>query len=724
MIAEVVINSAATELNRVFDYGVPNNLDVVVGMRVIVPFGYRKQNEIGYVIGIKNESKYKCKDIIRVVENVFDEKKLELAKWISQKYFCNLSEAIKLLVPPGTSSNVDGVKEKTEKWVSIKENANFNLIKNDKQQRVINFLLDNMESPVSEIMEYLDITSAVLKTMEKNGLIDFKENRIYRDPFKNKEIEAAVKFSLNDEQRHAVESIDISNENEYLLFGVTGSGKTEVYLRLIQKVLENGKSAIVLVPEISLTPQITDRFLSRFGSTVAILHSRLSKGERYDEWQKIKLGVSRIVIGARSAIFAPVNNLGIIIIDEEHDSSYKSETIPKYDVRDVARKMAKIYNIPLILGSATPDIRTYSAALNNKIKLLELKNRISVYGMPDISIVDMREELKSGNRTPFSRKLFYSIKENIQKGEQTILFLNRRGYSTFIMCRDCGYVVKCDKCDVSMTYHLSEGKLICHYCGKSVNPPTICPNCSSSKIRYFGSGTQKIEQELKKYLPEAKVIRMDVDTTREKNAHEKILRKFKNEKIDILLGTQMIAKGHDFENVTLVGILAADSSINVGDYKANERTYQLLTQVSGRAGRGNKKGKAIIQTYMPDEFSILAAKEQNYNNFYNTEIIMRKKLNYPPFCDIIVAVLSGKDESSVKSASYELYEILNNHFETLYKPMPAPISKINDEFRWRILMKENLDEYKNEILGKCIEEYFTKKIDVKLSVDINPNNML
>lgn len=722
MIAEVIVNSAATELNRIFDYGVPNNLDVVVGMRVLVPFGYRKQNEIGYIIGLKEKSEFKCKDIIRVVENVFDEKKLELAKWMSKKYFCNLSETIKLLVPPGTSSNVDGVKDKTEKWVSMRRDANLNLIKNDKQQRIINFLLDNLEAPTYEVIEYTDTSMPILKTLEKNGLVEFKENRIYRNPFKNKDIKRTEPFSLNDEQRQALESIDINEEGEYLLYGVTGSGKTEVYLQLIQKVLNSGKNAILLVPEISLTPQITDRFLARFGDTVAILHSRLSKGERYDEWKKIKSGECRIVIGARSAIFAPIDNLGIVIIDEEHDSSYKSETMPKYDVRDVARKMSQIYEIPILLGSATPDLRTYHSALNGKIKLLQLKKRISVQGMPEISIVDMREELATGNKTPFSRKLYYAIKEKIQKGEQTMLFLNRRGYSTFIMCRDCGYVVKCNECDVSMTYHLTENKLLCHYCGKNMSVPTICPECGSNKIKYFGSGTQKIEQELKRYLPEASVIRMDVDTTKGKNAHENILNKFRNEKIDILLGTQMIAKGHDFENVTLVGILAADGSINIGDYKANERTYQLLTQVSGRAGRGAKKGRAIIQTYVPDEFSILAAKEQNYENFYNTEIIMREKLNYPPFCDIIVAVLCGKDEDTVKLASTKLYESLRMHFEA-YAPMPAPISKINGEYRWRILIKESLNEQKNEVLGNCINDFLTKKYDVRLSVDVNPNNM-
>lgn len=397
--------------------------------------------------------------------------------------------------------------------------------------------------------------------------------------------------------------------------------------------------------------------------------------------------------------------------------------MPKYDVRDVARKMSQIYDIPVLLGSATPDIRTYYAAKNNQIKLLELKNRISKQGMPEISIVDMREELATGNKTPFSRKLYYAMQENIKKGEQTILFLNRRGYSTFIMCRDCGYTVKCKECDVAMTYHLTENKLICHYCGKNAQIPIVCPECNSTRIKYFGTGTQKIEQELKKYLPKASLIRMDVDTTKTKNAHENILKKFKEENINILLGTQMIAKGHDFENVTLVGVLAADGSVNIGDYKANERTYQILTQVSGRAGRGSKKGKAIIQTYMPDEFSIKAVKEQNYEEFYNTEINMREKLNYPPFCDIIVFVVSGVEEDLVKKAINELYESLKDKLDA-FKPAPAPISKINGEYRWRILIKEKISEEKNAVIANVVKEFFAQKQEVKLSVDVNPNNMM
>lgn len=695
-------------------------------MRVLVPFGARKVYEVGYVVALKESSEYKCKNIVKVIDRVFDEEKLEIAKWISLKYFCNLSEAIRLLVPPGTSTTFDKIKEKTEKYVYLNESFEIDIekIKSEKHKKVITFLQDNKNAPKSVLKEMLDVSDAILKTLEKNGYIVIKDVHVSRNPFMNKKVQKTNHLELTEEQKIVFESIDITGYDKYLIHGVTGSGKTEIYLQLISKVLESGKNAIMLVPEISLTPQITDRFLSRFGDVVAILHSRLSPGERYDEWQRIKNGDARIVIGARSALFAPIENLGIIIIDEEHDHSYKSENTPKYDAKEVANQLALMYDIPLILGSATPDVKTYYEALNGYINLLKLEKRVSKSGLPNIEIVDMRDELASGNKTVFSRKLYYAMKDAIKNKEQIMLFLNRRGYSTFIMCRDCGYVMKCEDCDVSMTYHLDENRLICHYCGKTKQVATICPECGKKNIRYFGSGTQKIEAEIKKYFPEASVIRMDVDTTRVKNGHETILAKFRDEKIDILLGTQMIAKGHDFSNVTLVGVLAADSSINIGDYKANEKTYQLLTQMAGRAGRGDKKGTAIIQTYMPDEFSIEAAKEQNYTKFYNTEINIREKLNYPPFYDIIITVVSGLSEEAVKADADKLYKLFKESFSP-YAPVPAPIMKINNEYRWRILIKDNIDDFKIQVLDEIMSKY--RKVQdesVKVSIDINPNNML
>ena len=724
MIAEVIVNSTANELDKTFDYSIPEGLNIELGMRVLVPFANRKVFEVGYVVGIKETSEFRCKSIVKVIDQIFDDERLNLAQWISKKYFCNLAEAIRLLVPPGTSTNLNRVKEKTEKVVHLVLDADFSKIKSEKQQKVINFLIDNISAPKVVLKELTDASDAIIKTLEKNGYLTITDEQVFRNPFACKDISSCSKLKLTEEQQKVFDGITLNRYEKHLIHGVTGSGKTEIYLQLIEEILKDGKNAVVLVPEISLTPQITDRFLSRFGDVVAILHSGLSVGERYDEWHKINSGEARIVIGARSAIFAPIKNVGIIIIDEEHDSSYKSDNLVKYDAKEVAERIAYVNNIPVVLGSATPSINTYYNALNGDIKLLTLEKRISKSGLPNIEIVDMRDELATGNKTVFSRKLYHSMKDAISKKEQIMLFLNRRGYSTFIMCRDCGHVVKCEECDVSMTYHSEENKLICHYCGKTKEVMSVCPMCTSKNIRYFGTGTQKIEAEIKKYFPEASVIRMDVDTTRVKNGHEKIISKFRDEKIDILLGTQMIAKGHDFSNVTLVGILAADSSMNIGDYRANEKTYQLLTQMAGRAGRGDKKGTAIVQTYMPDEFCIQAVKEQNFTEFYKNEINVREKLNYPPFYDIIVSVISGSDEEKVKKEAMALYQLFAEKFMP-YSPVPAPISKISNEYRWRILIKDKLDDEKIELLRETIKSYRkVQNTELKVTIDVNPNNML
>lgn len=724
MIAEVIVNSTANELDKTFDYNIPEGLNVELGMRVLVPFANRKVFEVGYVVGLKETSEFRCKSIVKIVDQIFDDERLNLAQWISKKYFCNLAESIRLLVPPGTSTNLNRVKEKTEKVVHLNLDADFSKIKSAKQKKVIDFLIDNISAPKVVLKELTDASDAIIKTLEKNGYIRLTDEIVFRNPFACKDISCSSKLKLTEEQEKVIKNIALNKFEKYLIHGVTGSGKTEIYLQLIEDVLKLGKSAVVLVPEISLTPQITDRFLARFGKIVAILHSGLSVGERYDEWHKINSGEAKIVIGARSAIFAPIKNVGIIIIDEEHDSSYKSDNLVKYDAKEVAERIAYVNNVPIIFGSATPSINTYYNALNGNTKLLTLEKRISKSGLPNIEIIDMRDELATGNKTVFSRKLYRAMKDAISKKEQIMLFLNRRGYSTFIMCRDCGHVVKCEECDVSMTYHSEENKLICHYCGKTKEVMNVCPMCTSKNIRYFGTGTQKIEAEIKKYFPEASVIRMDVDTTRVKNGHEKIINKFRDEKIDILLGTQMIAKGHDFSNVTLVGILAADSSMNIGDYRANEKTYQLLTQMAGRAGRGEKKGTAIVQTYMPDEFCIQCVKKQDFTEFYKNEINVREKLNYPPFYDIIVSVISGSDEEKVKNEAMALYQLFTENF-TPYSPVPAPISKISNEYRWRILIKDNLDDEKIELLRETIKKY--RKIqnaELKVTIDVNPNNML
>ena len=731
-IAQVIVNSSANDLNRIFDYKIPEGYEIGknidIGYRVLVSFANYKSLEIGYIIGFKKESEYKCKTISRVCDKTFDDNRLEIAKWMAKRYFCNFSDVLKLLVPPGTKTKIDKVNIKYERFVKLTEhflNSQDEFkIRSDKQKRIIEFLKDNKEIPASILYEVTDTNSAVVKTLADKNICESFKVEVLRNPFFAKHVKRDEAPELSEEQKSIINSISINKFNEYLIYGVTGSGKTEIYLNLIDQVIKQNKTAIILVPEISLTPQITDRFLARFGRIIAILHSKLSNGERYDEWRRIDSGEAKIVIGARSALFAPAKDLGIIIIDEEHDSSYKSETTPKYDAREVARVMAQKADIPLVLGSATPDIRSYYKAENtDDIKLLKLTKRVSSAGMPTVKTVDMRKELAQGNKTVLSKELYEELKKNLENKEQTMLFLNRRGYSTFIMCRDCGYVVKCDKCDVAMTYHITKNKLLCHYCGAEKQNVTICPVCGSENIRYFGTGTQKIEQALNKIFPEASIIRMDIDTTNVKNGHEIILNRFKNEKIDILLGTQMITKGHDFSNVTLVGVLAADSSMNISDYRASERTFQLITQVCGRAGRGDKKGRAIIQTYMPDEFVIQMAEKQDYLSFYKSEIKVREKLNYPPFCDIMIGVLMGPNESTVKNDAKLFYDIFKEHFE-LFNPMPAPISKVNDNFRWRVLGKMQMNDKNIDLINICLDNFEQlKSKDTRLNFDINPNNM-
>lgn len=476
---------------------------------------------------------------------------------------------------------------------------------------------------------------------------------------------------------------------------------------------------------------MVDRFIARFGQEqIAVLHSKLSVGERYDQWQRIKRNEAKIVIGARSAIFAPIEELGLIIIDEEHDDSYKSEMTPRYNAKEVARKIAINKQIPLVLGSATPDINTFYKAKQDQIELLELTKRANKSCLPEVQVIDLREELANGNKTMLSRELYNKIQENLKNKHQTILFLNRRGFSTFVMCRDCGHTIKCKNCNITLTYHMKENKLKCHYCGYEQENVSICPECGSNKIKYFGTGTQKLEAQIQKFFPNATTIRMDVDTVSKKNSHEEILSRFKSENIDILIGTQMVVKGHHFPNVTLVGVIAADGSLNIDDYRASERTFQILTQVAGRAGRENLQGNVIIQTYNPDHFSIECAKEQNYDKFYLIEENLRKQLKYPPFCDIIVVGISGEKEDEVKKQAEFLYKQLYAKIRqyninlALYSPRPAPIDKIKNKYRWRIILKGDFDEPINNMMGEILKEVYAKGNKARIIVDVNPSSMM
>ena len=744
MIAEIIINRTAKRLNRTFDYKVPIELEelIMIGSTVLVPFGKSSTLEEGYVVGIKENTTYEVKEIVKIKHNL-TEKQIELAKWMAKRYFCNVSDCIKQMLTPGTKNKKaeKNVQDKTINAVYLKKDIDeiqFDIemgkIKSEKQKKILQFLKNNEGATVPEIELFTDGSRAIVKTLEKNGYVEIIEKKIERNPLANKKIEKTENLKLTDEQQSAYNKVALNittnSYEQFLLYGVTGSGKTEVYLQLIGKALEQDKTAIVLVPEISLTPQMIDRFIARFNKDeIAVLHSKLSIGERYDEWNKIKEGKAKIIIGARSAIFAPTENIGIIIIDEEHDSSYKSEAIPKYDAKEIAKKIAKENNCPLVLGSATPDLVTYYKARQGKITLLELTKRANNSKLPEVEIVDLKMELANGNRSMLSAKLHDEIEQNLKEKRQTILFLNRRGFSTFIMCRECGYTVKCKNCNISMTYHKTENKLKCHYCGYEENVVTICPECHSDKIRYFGTGTQKLEQEINKIFPEASTIRMDIDTVTKKNSHEEILNKFKDENIDILIGTQMVVKGHHFPNVTLVGVIAADSSLNIDDYRANERTFQILTQVAGRAGREQLDGRVVIQTYNPDNFSIICAQKQDYEMFYNTEIALREQLKYPPFCDIILIGFNSLSEKELIDASTKIYNYLKNNLDgqefNVLKPMPSPIDKIQNRYRWRIIIKGNMTEAANNVLNTCLRKFYNSNYkNTRVSVDVNPNNMI
>ena len=687
MIAEIIMNSSVRNLDRTFDYSIPIDMEekVHIGSRVLVKFG-----------------NFEVKDIAKVEERDFiDVPKVKLANWMAKRYFCNVSDCIKLMLPPGTGTDkfANRAKEKTERFVKLSKEINeieFDIenkkIKSDKQKRALEFLIKNNEISSKDLENFADVSTSILKTLEKNGYIKFYEQTVERNPFIHKVIDSSSKLNLNDEQKSAYdaveEAIDDCMNSEFLLFGVTGSGKTEVYLQLIEKVLNIGKTSVMLVPEISLTPQTVDRFIARFGQDkIAILHSKLSVGERYDQWYKIKNGEAKIVIGARSAIFAPISDLGLIIIDEEHDSSYKSEMTPRYNVKDVSRYLAKEYNVPIVFGSATPDMDTFYKAQQGEIELLELTKRANNAELPTINVVDMKQELANGNRSSISMKLYENIKENLSNKKQTILFLNRRGYSTFILCRDCGYVAKCKHCNIALTYHSKENKLKCHYCGYEEIPSGYCPECKSKNIKYSGSGTQKLEEEINKIFPSAKTIRMDVDTVTKKNSHEDILNKFRNENIDILIGTQMVVKGHHFPNVTLVGVIFADGSLNIDDYRANERTFQILTQVAGRAGRGQDKGNVIIQTYNKEHYSIELSSRHDYISFYKEEMQMRKMLKYSPYYYMTLISITSKDynigfEESGKIGNYLKSKL--NPSTIILGPTTASMFKINNIYHYQI----------------------------------------
>jgi len=750
MYAEVIIDISHSNIDRIFDYHIPRQCQPLaqVGMRVLVPFGNRKKLVEGYIVGIKADTKYdksRIKDINRFLDGypVILPHLLKLAWWIKDKYHCCLVDALRLMIP--NEMRTQHIKEKKIKEVRLLipreqvEKALLQVPGNAKTQKAImSILKEKGQIELSQLRSLISFAPSSLKPLKERGWIEVIETEKLREPYSVIVPETHNGHVLTKNQitvlKRITDSMKNHNRGFFLLHGVTGSGKTEIYLQAIKYTLERGKSAILLVPEISLTPQMVERFRERFGDLVAVLHSRLSVGERYDEWRRLRLNKARVVIGARSAVFAPLSNLGLIIIDEEHEQSYRSEHTPQYDACEIAKFRCLEENATLVLGTATPSIERYYHSQRNEYTLLELPDRVHGRPMPEIEIVDMREELAKGNRSIFSGLLFNEMKKCLMANEQMILFLNRRGYSTFVSCRECGYVLYCDQCDVSLTYHLGRNSMKCHYCGKESSVPRICPQCNSRYIKYFGAGTQRVEEEVKRMFKDARVIRMDNDTTRTKDAHLNILRKFQRKEAQILIGTQMIAKGLDFPDVTLVGIIAADTTLNIPDFRSAERTFQLITQVSGRAGRDEKPGKVVVQCYSPEHFSIVHAARHDYKGFYIQEINNRKKWQYPPFARIVRILVVSEDEMLTEKRC----EILRSDIEKslagkrewrrylLYLGhMAAPMEKVKGRYRWQILLKILEDANTEQItdyLFQCVQACHSP--DVNVFFEVNPLNML
>ena len=603
-----------------------------------------------------------------------------------------------------------------------------------KQYEVLAYLADERHRDVFlKDIDDIGLSKSSLKTLEQHGYVEKYDAIVERNPFTHHVFEADEKQTLLPQQAEAfhrvLDSMAQKKQETFLLHGVTGSGKTEVYLQIIDKALAEGQEAMMLVPEIALTPQMVLRFKKRFGDEVAVLHSGLSKGERYDEWEKIRDGRARISVGARSSVFAPFKNLGVIIIDEEHEATYKQEDYPRYHARDIAQWRSTYHKCPLILGSATPSLESFARAEKGVYTMLSLPDRVNQQPLPEIEIIDMREELSQGNRSMFSVALRTAIQEKLDRKEQVVLFLNRRGYASFMLCRDCGHVPQCPNCDISLTYHKSTDELKCHYCGYQETPPNVCPSCESEHIRQMGTGTQRVEELLQREFETARIIRMDVDTTSKKGAHERLLNAFESGQGDILLGTQMIAKGLDYPNITLVGVLNADTMLNLPDFRSSERTYQLLTQVAGRAGRHDKPGQVIIQTYNPEHYAIQDVRDSDYETFYQKEMRYRQIGKYPPYFYLINFTISHQDMKKVLQATQHIHQILLQHLSDkafVLGPSPAAIARINNAFRFQILVKYKHEPALFEALQYLEEYYYTQYLKDKLSlkIDINPQMMM
>lgn len=722
MFAKVIIDQDAKALDKDFEYSVPEDMQVCVGERVIVPFGSRYLQ--GFIVGLSDKCSYdadKVKLITRKIENfpVIKKEMLELMFYMADKLHLKLASCLRLFLP--SEMRTDKIKELVIRYVKLSNNLVLPSKRAKKQYEIISYLQDNGEQKFSEMSNMFGY--APLSALVKNGSIEVFEKQQNRAPVFD-EIKSEKRV-LTPLQQRAVDTI--CENKTYLLHGVTGSGKTEVYMNLIERQLSKGKTAIMLVPEISLTPQVLANFKARFGEKVALIHSGLSAGERFDEWRRLFFGEARVVVGARSAIFCPLENLGIIIIDEEHEQSYVSESNPRYDTHMIAEFRRKYNDCTLVLGSATPSIDSYGKALDGEYQLVEMPVRVNGMEMPKIMVVDMLLEMRQGNNQIFSIPLYYELKNVIEQKKQAMIFINRRGFSSFQRCRQCGYVAKCSDCDVSLVYHVYENKLKCHYCGKRYHALDVCPSCGSTDIKQGAIGTERVVEELHKLFPDVKILRMDNDTTSKKNGHRQILNEFRNSKPAILVGTQMIAKGHDFEDVLLVGIVDADQSLYQSDYRSIERTFQLITQVAGRAGRSSQQGKVILQTYSPKHYVYRFATNYDYKGFFKKEANLRKVTNFPPYARIVRILFTHENENIVANECKLCYnkvkEIKEKYKEDFVylDVMKAPLNKIKGKYRYQIMMRFKLD--KADEIEKLVFETVDPKCKSSVFFEINPNNL-
>ena len=730
MFAEVIVDISHSEIDRIFEYSF-TDCRIVSGSRVLVPFG--KKNVEGFVIRVKDDCEFdesKIKPIFSLLEevNALTDETLALSNYITKTCYVTRALSFRLFLP--AEMRKGKVKDLVKNYAELNANVNIDEILPTlkktavKQKDALFFLAENGKTALSELNT--NFGTAAIKSLVNKEIITVTAEKSFRSPYKNVQ-GSFERVTLTEKQLSAIESVQKTDKTVSLIFGVTGSGKTEIYLDLIDKTLKSGKTAIMLVPEISLTPQMLRQLRARFGGNAAILHSGLSAGERYDEWWRLRTGEAKIAIGARSAVFAPVENLGLIVIDEEHDGSYTSESAPRYNTIDVAKFRAEHNGAKLVLGSATPSVESYLAAERGEYNLIELPDRINKKPLPDIEIADMRKEIRHGNSSPFSSILKAELKTCLENGNQAIIFLNQRGYSKTVVCTECGHVQKCSACDVSLTYHKEDDSLLCHYCGAKYKMITACTECGSRYIKYGGFGTEKVVFDLQKLFPSARILRMDRDTTQTKEGHFKILKQFADRSADILVGTQMIAKGHDFPFVTLVGILDADMSLHFSDYRSAERTFQLITQVSGRSGRAGETGKVVLQTYQPENHVLRQAINYDYKGFFAREISIRKATAFPPFTDIVRVLIQSEDQAAAIEVTKVLYEEIgvlrakNTEKFKFFGCMKAPLKKLQGKFRFQILMRLDKDKEILDGIFGIINKYDSGKINVYM--EINPNNL-